>query len=901
MSASHGLSNENYSVKDLARMLARGALGVARHLFPNGKLSGHEYVVGSINGEAGKSLSINVGAGRKAGVWKDFSAQVGGDLVDLWAHVRCRGDKRKAIMEVKKYLSVVDWRSRVPSSVTPIRGKSLAGPTTDQHQGEESDPLNLKNHRRLQAALIGSQQAMAYLHGRGLSDTTIAHFGLGLADPYIDQDGVTHSSALLAPMRSVETGVFLKKFHSTNIPGFTENPRADKGWMSGRPLTYWTDAKRGQHILFVCEGEKDVWMHWQELKRHGLTDRIMIMTSTHGTGIPSEWNSEEFWKPWSAIYLAQDNDDTGRRLVETVRRLVGARDAYRAEVPLARGKDWNDYWLQGGTIEEFTQILDRAVVVSPRPTGTDQPDVPQAGFTFQRPRIGLFTLAPVDINNSFTNGFLYYPTARLVVEADPERPDGVICGSEQLVVRSDRTLHYCYMSKARPGLEPQFLLSDGTLVLKRPVASPKHSWSYAAIDDYLRGEQRTRALAEIVGEVIEVLKATIWLPYEEDYVALAMTVPATYVQAVFDAVPLLAMVGPPATGKTETGNVMADLCCNGDVIGQVSAAGAAREIDATAGFIVFDDLEVIAGNTKKGEMSFTELLQMLKVSNKKKSAVKIWHNIKTGKQERLNLFGIKLFNNTQGIDSILNTRVISIPTRPVPEYLKDEYSDNSIDPDRLVSLRHELHAWAFDHVREVDSLYSAKHSNRQDEIMEPLRVMARMVGDPVLSGMLEACAGRQRRNQVSNSVDAPEALLREAAENLVQRGFEKFTIAHVQLEMRTLVDSNWGKRSTTEIPEWDDSRWLGKTLRTLDLIEPESDPPERQMIFGTNLRIKQFKRWFLDEVRAKAENQGMKIVAGKKPQDFCPGCQNCQYRNAGCPVMAGRRDFEQKKMPARVQ
>ena len=196
---------------------------------------------------------------------------------------------------------------------------------------------------------------MAYLHGRGLSDTTIAHFGLGLADPYIDQDGVTHSSALLAPMRSVETGVFLKKFHSTNIPGFTENPRADKGWMSGRPLTYWADSKRGQHILFVCEGEKDVWMHWQELNGLGLTDRIMIMTSTHGTGIPSEWNSEEFWNPWSAIYLAQDNDDTGRRLVETVRRLVGARDAYRAEVPLARGKDWNDYWLQGGTIEEFTQ------------------------------------------------------------------------------------------------------------------------------------------------------------------------------------------------------------------------------------------------------------------------------------------------------------------------------------------------------------------------------------------------------------------------------------------------------------------------------------------------------------------------------------------------------------------
>jgi hypothetical protein len=119
--------------------------------------------------------------------------------------------------------------------------------------------------------------------------------------------------------------------------------------------------------------------------------------------------------------------------------------------------------------------------------------------------------------------------------------------------------------------------------------------------------------------------------------------------------------------------------------------------------------------------------------------------------------------------------------------------------------------------------------------------------------------------------------------------------------MRTLVDSNWGKRSTTEIPEWDDSRWLGKVLHTLDLIEPESNPPERQVIFGNNLRIKQFKAWFMEDVREKAEGQGLKIVAGKKPQDFCPGCPNCQYRNAGCTVMAGRREFEEKKARVQVQ
>jgi len=904
MSASYSMSNDRYSIKDLARMLASDALNVARYLLPNGKREGHEYVVGDVSGVPGSSLSINVSKGTKAGLWKDFATQEGGDLVELWALARCGGDKGKAIPEIKRFLSLHDSYSRPAATVTPIQ--TTIPPAAVAKRQQEDTVISQKNFLATQSDLLKCEPAMAYLHGekRGLEDATIVYFGLGLSNEYIDNKGVVRFKALMTPMRSPQTGELLSKRHYYNIPGVTVNPKNKNGWMGESPRTYWAQAKVGQSILFICEGLKDVWRHWQELHKDGLTDRVMLITSTHGTNIPKEWESPEFWAPWSAIYLGQDNDDTGRQFADNVRRLIRDKGVYRAEVPSVRGKDckdWTDYWQMGGTIDDFRKLLDRAVVISPRPTGTDEPNLPLAGVTFQKPRVGNFTLTHVDINNNYVNGFLYYPTARLVVEPDPENPNGVISGSEQLVVRSDKTLHFCYMSKARSGLAPELFLSDGTLLLTKPVASQKHSWKYGAIDAYLNDKTQPRTLAEIVKEVLAVLKATIWLPYPEDYVALAMTVPATYVQSVFEGVPLLALVGPPASGKTEAGNMMADLCCNGDVIGQVSAAAAAREIDSTAGFVVFDDLEGIAGNSKKGEMSFSDLLQMLKVSNKKKAAVKIWHNMKTGKQERLNLFGIKLFNNTQGIDSILNTRVICILTRPVPEYLKEQYRDKSIDPDRLTSLRNELHAWAFDHVREVDSLYHSKHATRQDEIFEPLRVIAKMVGNPALTGMLEACAGRQQRNQVSNSVDDPNALLKEAAENLIQRGFKKFTIAHVQLEMRTLVDSNWGKRSTTEIPEWDDSRWLGKVLHTLDLIEPESNPPERQVIFGNNLRIKQFKAWFMEDVREKAEGQGLKIVAGKKPQDFCPGCPNCQYRNAGCTVMAGRREFEEKKARVQVQ
>lgn len=53
--------------------------------FPNGRRAGHEWQVGSLAGEAGKSLSINL----RTGVWKDFAGdEGGGDLLSLYAKSR---------------------------------------------------------------------------------------------------------------------------------------------------------------------------------------------------------------------------------------------------------------------------------------------------------------------------------------------------------------------------------------------------------------------------------------------------------------------------------------------------------------------------------------------------------------------------------------------------------------------------------------------------------------------------------------------------------------------------------------------------------------------------------------------------------------------------------------------
>lgn len=61
---------------------------------PNGRREGHEWKVGSISGEPGRSLSINL----RSGLWKDFSSDAGGsDPISLLAAIRSCSMKDAAV------------------------------------------------------------------------------------------------------------------------------------------------------------------------------------------------------------------------------------------------------------------------------------------------------------------------------------------------------------------------------------------------------------------------------------------------------------------------------------------------------------------------------------------------------------------------------------------------------------------------------------------------------------------------------------------------------------------------------------------------------------------------------------------------------------------------------------
>jgi hypothetical protein len=112
--------------EDLAKALLERAEQTCRYLLPMGRREVNEWKVGSIDGERGKSMSINL----KKGVWTDFADQPGGaDLLALWA------DKRGVKMHVA-YDEAAAWlgwdtgkpKADTPAWVAPVKPVELPPP-----------------------------------------------------------------------------------------------------------------------------------------------------------------------------------------------------------------------------------------------------------------------------------------------------------------------------------------------------------------------------------------------------------------------------------------------------------------------------------------------------------------------------------------------------------------------------------------------------------------------------------------------------------------------------------------------------------------------------------------------------------------------------------------------------
>jgi hypothetical protein len=743
-------------------------------------------------------------------------------------------------------------------------------------------PLNYEFNARLRRRLRDNKRAIQYLTYRGLTLDTVEAFGLGLSTPYASKKASREvADALVYPLRNWE-GKFYNKYGYYNVPGVTLNPPESGGWMNGEPRTYYGQSAAGKSRVFVCQRALDLWRHWQAVEAVESASDLLLICSTHETAFPAEWREPRFWARWETVYLGFDGDVAGEALAASLSELAG-KDVRRVVVPLSYGKDWTEFWQGGADMTEFAALLRDAPVFS----------LTVQGAADGEPGYGRFAYKPVNINGAFHNGHLYY-TAQILnrgVVVTAEGGANVARDVERLetvVVRSDRTVHTAVFTDAPKGTRERdrvLRLTDGTLIDREPQSNRYGTWSWPSIKAYLDGKSGARPLREILRDVEAFLRASVWLPFEEDYAVLTLIVPMTFAQAVFDSVPLVFVNGPAGSGKSELGRAMARVCSNAYVCGQSSAASVARFIDESRGFVVLDDLELIGG--RGGQ--FGELVQALKLSYNKATAVKLWTDMRTMRTQLLDFYGVKMINNTRGTGEILGSRMLRIQTRRIPEGVRREFGDLlPAESTRVGRLRDELHSWTFDNVRRIEVAYKSlypKTPDRSDEITAPLKVMAALADDEGLLSRLEVALTRQSRQAVRT--DDPEELLRVALRNLIARGYDTVSPTHVALEIRWLIVQGGGT-PVEDIPEWVRPEWIGRRMRSLGVLE-EGAAPARIRLHGANLRFYPVRAKYVEEVREWFAARKTELAVGtKRATEFCGACASCQYSALGCEIMARR-------------
>lgn len=296
-------------------LLAQRARDVAEYLLPNGRQKSGEWKAGSTGGEEGDSLSVRL-SGAKAGVWKDFAGDEGGDLLDLW--MACRGmNLAEALQEAKAYLGIRDTAPRPPEKV----------------------------YRRPEKPRCQTPKARVkeWLIGRGLTPDTIAAFRIGeqlqgqkvyAVFPYLD-----------------ETGELL------NVKYRNIDEKRDMRQESGAApcLFGWHLIDPKCRAVTICEGEIDA------MTLHQM--RIPALSINQGAGnhqwIETDWERLE---RFDDITICFDEDDAGRKGYPEVIQRLGVERCRLVRIP---AKDPNEWLQQGAEAVDFQQAIEDAKALDP--------------------------------------------------------------------------------------------------------------------------------------------------------------------------------------------------------------------------------------------------------------------------------------------------------------------------------------------------------------------------------------------------------------------------------------------------------------------------------------------------------------------------------------------------------
>jgi len=330
---------------EIAKHLGRRIEPLARELLPAGQREGHEWRVGSVAGEKGRSLSVHL-SGARAGVWADFAGEESGDALDLVAAVLYRGELTPAIGWARKWLgfdaaAAPDIQRRAPSL-------SVADAAPDV---EEADRIRAALRIFLAGApSLKNTAAAAYLMARGID---LAELGrqprsLRFHPALHNRESGSPWPALVAAVTddagkhvaTHRTWLALRDDRWGKAP--LRDPKMSLGRVAGGSIRLWRGAS-GKPLAQAPQGETVVIAE-------GIETALSIVVSCPEYRVLSAVSLSNMARlalppAVTGVILAADNDGdnraAARALQQAVDRFAGEGRAVRiARSPI--GSDFND-------------------------------------------------------------------------------------------------------------------------------------------------------------------------------------------------------------------------------------------------------------------------------------------------------------------------------------------------------------------------------------------------------------------------------------------------------------------------------------------------------------------------------------------------------------------------------
>lgn len=330
---------------DIEQKLIAQAEEVCRHLFPQGKREGGEFVVGSLDGEQGRSLKINLAG--KIGVWRDFAGDKGGkSLCGLWAHARGL-QFGKALGEAKRFLNIADDFDRRFQAAPTARGDARpTGPTAEDSSWRavaeiwaKCQPLTeggpvweyLIEKRKLDHNALLAFDVREMPSGGGKWTMVFPYYACPAAEvAVVKLDGAPKPEWLKFEALERKDG---KKREWTS--------KAPEKSLFGMQLARHPLFKDCRHVL-ICEGEKDA-LTWASYGCHAwgvvpLSVPFGAKWKGQDKNRPSpnrEWldRTWDWLQDFETVFVQMDGDEAGQRAAVDVITEIGPRRCRLVTLP----------------------------------------------------------------------------------------------------------------------------------------------------------------------------------------------------------------------------------------------------------------------------------------------------------------------------------------------------------------------------------------------------------------------------------------------------------------------------------------------------------------------------------------------------------------------------------------